>query len=57
MRRMQAAEEKQGERGFLDPVSSRPETVHGLRSTFREWTAEHGFDRDMAEMQLAHTVE
>ena len=56
MRRMQAAAEKHGEKGFLDPVSSRPATVHGLRSTFRQWTAEHGFDRDMAEMQLAHAV-
>ena len=29
---------------------------HGLRSTFRDWAAEQGFDRDMAEMALAHTV-
>ena len=29
---------------------------HGLRSTFRVWTAERGYDRDMAEMALAHSV-
>jgi integrase len=29
---------------------------HGLRSTFRDWAAEQGFDRDMAEMALAHNV-
>ncbi len=56
MRRMQAAEEKAGRSGYLDAVSGRPATVHGLRSTFRQWTAETGHDRDMAEMQLAHAV-
>lgn len=29
---------------------------HGLRSTFRDWAAEHGYERDMAEIALAHTV-
>ncbi len=56
MKRMQAAEEKAGRAGYLDPWTGRPATVHGLRSTFRQWTAERGFDRDMAEMQLAHAV-
>jgi hypothetical protein len=26
---------------------------HGLRSSFRDWAAECGFERDMAELQLA----
>ncbi|KZY47987.1 integrase [Roseovarius sp. HI0049] len=56
MKRMQAAEEKAGRAGYLDTLSGRPATVHGLRSTFRQWSAERGFDRDMAEMQLAHAV-
>lgn len=56
MRRMNEAQEKAGRLGYLDPVSGRPATAHGLRSTFRQWTAERGFDRDMAEMQLAHAV-
>jgi integrase len=32
-------------------------TVHGLRSTFRDWAAERtNFPREMAEMALAHSV-
>ena len=42
--------------GFLDPVNKRPAVPHGLRSTFRQWAAEQGFPRDMAELALAHHV-
>lgn len=56
MRRMQEAEEKQGRKGWIDPRSGRPAVPHGLRSTFRDWTAERGYDRDMAEIALAHNV-
>jgi integrase len=32
-------------------------TVHGLRSTFRDWTAERtNFPREVAEMALAHAI-
>lgn len=31
-------------------------TVHGLRSTFRDWAAETGFNNDWAEAALAHSV-
>jgi len=32
-------------------------TVHGFRSSFRDWTAERtNFPREVAEMSLAHTV-
>ena len=31
-------------------------TVHGFRSTFRDWCAETGKPREMAEAALAHTV-
>ena len=31
-------------------------TVHGLRSTFRDWCAEHGEDRTLAEIALSHVV-
>ncbi|WP_299723296.1 hypothetical protein [uncultured Tateyamaria sp.] len=32
-------------------------TVHGFRSTFRDWAAEEaGASREMAEMSLAHKV-
>lgn len=56
MRRMQAAQEKAGEPGYLDPASKRPAVPHGLRSTFRQWAAERGYPRDMAEIALAHFV-
>ena len=56
MRRMQASEEKAGRDGFLDPRSGRPAVPHGLRSTFRDWAAEKGYDHVLAELALAHTV-
>ena len=31
-------------------------TIHGFRSTFRDWAAEMGQDRDLAEMALGHAV-
>ena len=31
-------------------------TAHGFRSSFRDWAAEHGYERDVAEAALAHTV-
>jgi len=56
MRRMQEAEVKAKRAGFLDPVNKRPAVPHGLRSTFRQWAAERGFPRDMAELALAHHI-
>lgn len=56
MRRMQEAATAKGGKGWLDPRSGRPAVPHGLRSTFRDWTADRGVDRDMAEISLAHTV-
>lgn len=32
-------------------------TVHGLRSSFRDWCAESGKDRQLAEMAPAHVVQ
>ncbi len=56
MRRIQEARVKAGDNGYLDPVSKRPAVPHGLRSTFRQWTAEEGYPRDMAEISLAHFI-
>ncbi len=57
MRRIQAKEEKQGRKGFLDPSSSRPAVPHGLRSSFRDWAAERTtYPREMAEHALSHNV-
>jgi len=42
--------------GYLDQRLGRAAVPHGLRSTFRDWAAERGFPRDMAEIALAHSV-
>lgn len=42
--------------GWRDPRSGKAAVPHGLRSSFRDWAAERGYDRDMAEIALAHTV-
>lgn len=56
MRRMQQVEEREGRPGYLDPKNKRPAVPHGLRSTFRQWAAERGYQRDMAELALAHFI-
>jgi integrase len=56
MRRMQEAEVKAGRPGYIDPQSKRPAVPHGLRSTFRQWAAEQGYPREMAEIALAHWI-
>lgn len=56
MRKMHAKELKAGRKGWLDPDSGHPAVPHGLRSTFRVWTAERGYDHHMSEMALAHNV-
>ena len=56
MRRMDEAALKAGAPRFLDPQSGRPAVPHGLRSTFRDWAAEQGYDHIIAELALAHHV-
>lgn len=56
MRRLNEADINDGCSGFLDPQSKRPAVPHGFRSTFRQWTAEKGYERDMAEIALAHFI-
>ena len=56
MRRMQETEVKAGRAGWLDSKNKRPAVPHGLRSTFRQWAAERGYPREMAEMALAHFI-
>ena len=31
-------------------------TVHGFRSSFRDWASENGYPRDLAERALSHTI-
>lgn len=54
MRRMHEGQVRLSAVGYLDPKSLRPAVPHGLRSSFRQWAAEQGYPRDMAEMALAH---
>ncbi len=43
--------------GYIDSRSGRPAVPHGLRSTFRDWSAERTeYPREMAEIALAHSV-
>jgi integrase len=53
---MQETEVKTGGTGFVDPRNKRAAVPHGLRSTFRQWAAEQGYQRDMAEIALAHFI-
>lgn len=42
---------------LLDRMGFGDYTVHGFRSSFRDWTAEQtNFPREVAEMALAHTI-
>jgi integrase len=64
MRRMQEDAEKAAQEAGLDPAQAgwrdlktgRPAVPHGLRSSFRDWAAEKGYERDLCEIALAHTV-
>jgi integrase len=42
----------------LERMGRRDITVHGFRSTFRDWAAERtNYPREVAEMALAHAIE
>lgn len=56
MRKMHQADIRKGGRGYCDPKSGSPAVPHGLRSTFRDWAAENGYDHVLAELALAHDV-
>jgi integrase len=63
IKRMHAAELKAGRKGWLDPRQldgdGKPKvaTVHGMRSTFKDWATEvSDHPRELAEMALAHAV-
>lgn len=57
MKRVHALELERGGQGFIDSRSGRPAVPHGLRSSFRDWAAEHtDYPAEMAELALAHQV-
>lgn len=37
-------------------TADRIATAHGFRSSFRNWAADHGYDKELAERALAHTI-
>ena len=41
---------------MLDHVRDRGYSVHGFRSTFTDWAAEHGYPSELRELALAHAV-
>ncbi len=43
-------------RGDRLSIEGLPPVPHGFRSTFRDWAAEAGYDRDLAERAIAHKV-
>jgi len=43
-------------RGKRVSIEGLPPVPHGFRSTFRDWAAEAGYDRDLAERAIAHKV-
>lgn len=42
------------EQGFVDADNGKPAVPHGLRSTFRMWAGQRGYNREHAELALAH---
>jgi len=52
---MHEADIRRGGIGYLDPVPNRIATLHGFRSTFRDWAAEVAFfPSEIIEHALAH---
>lgn len=57
LHRMAARREEAGLSPWLDAVTDESITVHGFRSSFRDWAAEQtNFAREVAEAALAHVV-
>jgi len=57
LRRMHNASKANGGAGYSDPKAKRMATVHGFRSTFREWAGEQtAFARETVEHAMAHQL-
>lgn len=50
MRKMHKADLDKGGLGYFDVKNGAPAVPHGLRSTFRDWAAEQGYDHVLAEL-------
>jgi integrase len=44
------------EETIASDTTQRHATVHGFRSSFRDWASENGYVRDLAERALAHAI-
>ncbi|WP_303809343.1 site-specific integrase [Sandarakinorhabdus limnophila] len=44
------------DRNAVSSEKGRAATAHGFRSSFRDWASENGYQRDIAERALAHTI-
>jgi integrase len=44
------------DRDVASDQAGRTATVHGFRSSFRDWASERGYARDLAERALAHAI-
>jgi len=56
MRRMDESAKGINGKRFLDARSHLPAVPHGLRSTFKDWATECGYDNTLSELALAHNV-
>ncbi len=57
IRRMHEANVNAGQQGYIDSKQDRVATVHGFRSSFRDWAAERtGYSHEVCEMALAHVI-
>ena len=57
LKRMDGDNLSAGGKGWIDTTSGKRITVHGFRSSFRDWVSEEtNYPGEMAEMALAHTV-
>ncbi|WP_392563554.1 tyrosine-type recombinase/integrase [Orbus wheelerorum] len=43
-------------REILSTEKGRLATIHGFRSSFRDWCSENGYPQDLAEKSLAHSI-
>lgn len=57
IKRMHASQLENGLHGYFDVRQNRVATVHGFRSTFRDWSSERKrVPREVSEMALAHGI-
>jgi len=56
MKKMHEGELKAGRAGYVDSDSKRRAVPHGMRSSLRTWCADTGYDRELSEYVLSHSI-